>query len=225
MILEAVNITKTFLQRGTVLDNLNLSVNEGDSISIMGPSGSGKTTLLNILGLLDKPDSGNIIFRGSSIHGYTNYESALYRNKNIGFIFQDHLLLPYLTVRENILLPLLASKLSHTEFREKGYRAQTLMEKTGIQDIAQKYPFQISGGEAQRVTLVRSLVNNPSMILADEPTGSLDKRNSGILADILVDINEESGVALIVATHSHELAARMKLQFELVNGTLSAVNK
>ncbi|MDY0098002.1 MAG: ABC transporter ATP-binding protein [Bacteroidales bacterium] len=222
--LEAIGIKKAFLQRGIVLDNLNLSVKEGDSISVMGPSGSGKTTLLNILGLLDKPDSGDIIFRGRSLLGYTSDESAQYRNKNIGFIFQDHLLLPYLTIRENILLPLLASNLSDMDFKERTKKADSLMEKTGIQDIAKKYPFQVSGGEAQRATLVRSLVNNPSLILADEPTGSLDKMNSGMLADLLVEINNESGVTLIVATHSNELSAKMKYQFELVNGRLAATH-
>lgn len=222
--LEAIGIKKAFLQRGIVLDNLNLSVKEGDSISVMGPSGSGKTTLLNILGLLDKPDSGDIIFRGRSLLGYTSDESAQYRNKNIGFIFQDHLLLPYLTIRENILLPLLASNLSDMDFKERTKKADSLMEKTGIQDIAKKYPFQVSGGEAQRATLVRSLVNNPSLILADEPTGSLDKMNSEMLADLLVEINNESGVTLIVATHSNELSAKMKYQFELVNGRLAATH-
>ncbi len=222
--LEAIGIKKAFLQRGIVLDNLNLSVKEGDSISVMGPSGSGKTTLLNILGLLDKPDSGDIIFRGRSLLGYTSDESAQYRNKNIGFIFQDHLLLPYLTIRENILLPLLASNLSDMDFKERTKKADSLMEKTGIQDIAKKYPFQVSGGEAQRATLVRSLVNNPSLILADEPTGSLDKMNSEMLADLLVEINNESGVTLIVATHSNELSAKMKYQFELVNGRLASTH-
>jgi ABC-type lipoprotein export system ATPase subunit len=222
--LEAIGIKKDILQRGIVLDNLNLSVKEGDSISVMGPSGSGKTPLLNILGLLDKPDSGDIIFRGRSLLGYTSDESAQYRNKNIGFIFQDHLLLPYLTIRENILLPLLASNLSDMDFKERTKKTDSLMEKTGIQDIAKKYPFQVSGGEAQRATLVRSLVNNPSLILADEPTGSLDKMNSGMLADLLVEINNESGVTLIVATHSNELSAKMKYQFELVNGRLAATH-
>ena len=118
--LHVNKISKSFQQRGVVLSDLDLKVNEGDSVSISGPSGSGKTTLLNIIGLLDRPDSGEIIFRGTQVLEYNQEESALYRNRNIGFVFQDHLLLPYLTVKENILLPLLASKMPDTEYKQKG---------------------------------------------------------------------------------------------------------
>ena len=130
--LSIINISKSFTQRGLVLNNLSLDVNEGDSIAIMGPSGSGKTTLMNIIGLLDKPDSGEITFRGVSIANFTDDESAVYRNRNIGFVFQDHLLLPHLTVSENILLPLLASKYSGDELAVKEQHVNELMEKTGI---------------------------------------------------------------------------------------------
>ena len=149
---------------------------EGETIAIMGPSGSGKTTLMNIIGLLDKPDKGEIIFRGASIANFTEDESADYRNLNIGFVFQEHLLLPYLTVSENIFLPLLASKHSQEELSVKEQYLNRLMEKTGISDLKNKYPNRISGGEAQRVALVRALANNPSILLADEPTGSLDAK-------------------------------------------------
>lgn len=213
-------VSKSFIQRGIVLDALDLTVEEGDSIAVTGPSGSGKTTLLNIIGLLDKPDSGEIEFRGKSIHDYSQDESAAYRNRNIGFVFQDHLLLPHLNVTENIMLPLFAVRISDEEYNEKKKYAGELMEKTGISGLSTKYPSQISGGEAQRVTLVRALVNKPSLVLADEPTGSLDSKNAAILGDMLTLLNAETGTAMIVATHSSELAVRMKKHLKLDNGRL-----
>ncbi|MDX9726036.1 MAG: ABC transporter ATP-binding protein [Bacteroidales bacterium] len=214
------NISKSFLQRGIVLKNLDLTVREGDSVSIMGPSGSGKTTLLNIIGLLDRPDSGEVTFKGEPVLKYNQDESALYRNRNIGFVFQDHLLLPYLTVMENILLPLLASGAAEEDHRIKEDDAKKMMERTGITDIAGKYPYQISGGEAQRATLVRALVNKPSILLADEPTGSLDRKNSENLGDLLTGMNKDYGITLILATHSQDLAGRMKIRYNLSEGKL-----
>jgi lipoprotein-releasing system ATP-binding protein len=224
MMLRVSKVSKSFHQRGVVLNDLILNVNEGDSVSISGPSGSGKTTLLNIIGLLDKPDSGEVIFRGESILKYDNEESAVYRNKNIGFVFQDHLLLPYLTVQENILLPLLASKITDPEYKKKVGESMLLMEKTGISNLTDKYPFQISGGEAQRVTLVRALVNKPSLLLADEPTGSLDRKNAANLGDLLVQMNMDYGITLILATHSRELAEKMKTTYTLSEGKLISGN-
>jgi ABC-type lipoprotein export system ATPase subunit len=218
--LELIKISKSYPQRGVVLDNLDLIVKEGDSIAITGPSGSGKTTLMNIIGTLDRPDSGNVLFRGNGILEMSPDESALYRNKNIGFVFQDHLLLPHLTVRENILLPLFAAKISEDEYAQKVSQAVALAERTGIKEIISKYPFQISGGEAQRVTLVRALVNRPSLLLADEPTGSLDSKNADLLGDLLADINRDPGVTIILATHSNSLASKMKLHLRLEEGKL-----
>jgi ABC-type lipoprotein export system ATPase subunit len=218
--LSIKKISKSFTQRGQVLNELSLEVNEGESIAIMGPSGSGKSTLLNILGLLDKPDSGEILFKGSPVAQYSDDESATYRNKNIGFVFQDHLLLSHLTVMENILLPLLASKFSQTDLSAREEAILKLMEKTGISDLKNKYPSNISGGEAQRVAVVRSLANNPSILLADEPTGSLDSRNAENLGDMLLKMNKETGITLILATHSEELAKRMSRVFRLEDGKL-----
>ncbi|MDP4222284.1 MAG: ATP-binding cassette domain-containing protein [Bacteroidota bacterium] len=218
--LRIINITKSFPQRGIVLNNLSLNVNEGDSVSVSGPSGSGKTTLLNIIGLLDSPDKGEIIFRNNKILEYDAEQSASYRNKNIGFIFQDHLLLPYLTVKENVLLPLMASKLSEAEYTEKANDAFKMMEKTGISDLSEKYPFTISGGEAQRVALVRALVNRPSLLLADEPTGSLDRKNAENLGNILTEMNREFGITIILATHSASLAGKMSIKMKFSEGTL-----
>jgi ABC-type lipoprotein export system ATPase subunit len=220
MMLILNKISKSFLQRGIVLKDLDLTVNEGDSVSIMGPSGSGKTTLLNIIGLLDRPDNGEVIFRGEPVLKYDHDESALYRNRNIGFVFQDHLLLPYLTIMENILLPLLASRATEKDHRLKEDEARKMMERTGITDIAGKYPWQISGGEAQRATLVRALVNKPSILLADEPTGSLDRKNSEKLGDLLTGMNKDYGITLILATHSQDLAGRMKIRYSLSEGKL-----
>lgn len=213
-------ISKSFHQRGLVLDNLSLEVNEGDSLAITGPSGSGKTTLMNIIGLLDRPDSGEILYKGNSILSYSREESAFYRNRNIGFVFQDHLLLPHLTVKENILLPVLATKTSQNEFKEKKKHILSLMNSVGINNLADKYPFQISGGEAQRVSLVRALVNRPSMLLADEPTGSLDSKNADVLGNLLLEVNSEFGVSLILATHSEGLAGKMKNHLKLEDGKL-----
>ena len=218
--LKINNISKSFTQRGLVLKGLSLDVNERESIAIMGPSGSGKTTLMNIIGLLDKPDSGEVTFRGASVAGFTDDESAQYRNRNIGFVFQEHLLLPHLTISENILLPLLASKYSVDELAEREQHVMNLMKKTGISDLAGKYPFRISGGEAQRVALVRALANNPSVLLADEPTGSLDANNADILGDLLLEINREFGTTLIVATHSADLAKKMSRKLRIVEGKL-----
>jgi lipoprotein-releasing system ATP-binding protein len=218
--LSIKGISKSFIQRGLVLNRLSLDVNERDTVAIMGPSGSGKTTLMNIIGLLDKPDSGEITFRGSSVEGFTDDESAQYRNRNIGFVFQEHLLLPHLTVSENILLPLLAAKYSVDELSEKEQHIRNLMNKTDITDLAAKFPSRISGGEAQRVALVRALANNPSVLLADEPTGSLDANNAGILGDLLLEINREFGTTLILATHSAELANKMSRILRIVDGKL-----
>lgn len=220
--LRLTGISKSFLQRGIVLDNLDLDIGEGDSIAITGPSGSGKTTLMNIIGLLDRPDSGDIVFGNKSILGYNADEAALYRNHNIGFVFQDHLLLPHLTVKENILLPVFAQKISAEEYSSKEEFAEMLMGKTGIDTLKDKYPFHISGGEAQRVSLVRALINKPSVILADEPTGSLDSKNASLLGDLLVKMNRELGMTLLVTTHSQELASKLNLHLKLESGKLKS---
>jgi lipoprotein-releasing system ATP-binding protein len=218
--LSIKKISKSFLQRGLVLDNLCLEVDESETIAIMGPSGSGKTTLMNIIGLLDKPDTGEITFRGASIATFTDDESAVYRNRNIGFVFQDHLLLPYMTVSDNVFLPLLALKQSIEELSVKEQNIKRLMEETGISDLKDKYPHLISGGEAQRVALVRALSNKPSILLADEPTGSLDAKNAEILGELLLEMNKEYGITIILATHSVDLAKKMSKIMRLEEGKL-----
>lgn len=218
--LSIKNITKSFTQRGTVLDKLCLEVESGETIAIMGPSGSGKTTLMNIIGLLDKPDTGEILFKGGSISSFSESESAEYRNRNIGFVFQDHLLLPYISIYQNIFLPLLASKLSKIQSSDKKLYINELMVRSGIYDLKNKYPSQISGGEAQRVALVRALVNKPSVLLADEPTGSLDSKNAESMGDLLIEMNREFGITLILATHSNDIANKMSKKLHLIDGKL-----
>jgi lipoprotein-releasing system ATP-binding protein len=218
--LSIKNISKSFIQRGSVLENLSLEVETGDTIAIMGPSGSGKTTFMNIIGLLDKPDSGEILFKSGSISNFSEDQSAEYRNRNVGFIFQDHLLLPYMNIYQNIFLPLLASKHSKIQYSDKKLYINELMVRTGIYDLKNKYPSQISGGEAQRVALVRSLVNKPSVLLADEPTGSLDAKNAELMGDLLLEMNRDFGLTLILATHSNDIANKMSKKLHLIDGKL-----
>ena len=220
--LKISNISKSYLQRGLVLNNLNLEINESCSLAITGPSGSGKTTLLNIIGLLTKPDSGEVFFNGEDITKFNTDKAAFYRNQKIGFIFQDHLLLPHLTIFENILLPLLANKKNRKSSEEASKYAFSLMEKTGIIELKNKFPAYVSGGEAQRATLVRALINKPDLILADEPTGSLDSENADMMANILVELNKELGTTLIVVTHSENLASKMQKRMHIEKGILKS---
>lgn len=218
--LKLENISKSFPQRGIVLNNLILEAGEGDSIAITGPSGSGKSTLMNIIGALDRPDSGDVKFRGNSILNLSHNDLSGYRNKNIGFVFQDHLLLNHLTIKENILLPLFAEKITSQEYSEKLSYCDMLAERVGITGLMDKFPFQVSGGEAQRATLVRALIGKPSLLLADEPTGSLDSKNAENLGSLLAELNREFRITLIVATHSVDMASRMALHLKLDEGKL-----
>lgn len=214
------DISRSYPQRGQVLRNLNLKVEKGDTIAITGPSGSGKTTLLNIIGLLDQTETGEVKFKNKEVSGFNQEEAARYRHNNIGFVFQEHLLLPYLSVIENIELPLLASVSKQDNSDCTREYISDLMVKCGIAELKGKLPHQISGGEAQRVTLVRALVNKPSLLLADEPTGSLDNENAGILANLLLEMNREYETTIITVTHSIILAKKMDRVFELKNGSL-----
>ncbi|MGQ9621559.1 MAG: ABC transporter ATP-binding protein [Bacteroidales bacterium] len=218
--LKLTDICKSYSQRGLVLDHLNLETKTGDTIAVTGPSGSGKTTLLNLAGLLDKPDSGEILYRGEPLNRYSSKEAANYRNREVGFLFQDHLLLPYLTVSENICFPLTARQISDKEYDITLKYAQEIMERTGINTLSSKYPWQISGGEAQRAALVRALINKPSLLLADEPTGALDAANADILGNLLLEISSRYGTTVILATHSLTLAKKMQVIYKIENGKL-----
>ena len=223
MILQLKNIFKSYgdpLKSNfrKVLDDLDLEVSVNEKIAIAGPSGSGKSTLLNLIGTLDQPDSGEIFFKGTKITGYSQVQLAQFRNREIGFVFQMHHLLPQCTLWENVLLPLLPVK-KIVGKTEKDW-AEYLLRKVGIWDQRNQKPSELSGGECQRTAVVRALINKPQLILADEPTGALDEQNAVNLAGLLNHISGEEGVSLIVVTHSAELASQMDRICHLKNGRL-----
>ena len=203
-----------------VLSGLNWHLEAGRRVGIVGPSGSGKTTLLNLVGALDLPDSGEIFFGDRDISKYNADELAHFRNQSLGFVFQQHLLLPQLTLMENVLLPLLPARNSAS--KEKRAWAEHLLKKTGIWEQRDQKPSQMSGGECQRTAVVRAMINKPVLILADEPTGALDEANATILADLLINLSLDEGITLITVTHSAELAAKMDTVFHLKNGRLES---
>jgi lipoprotein-releasing system ATP-binding protein len=224
MLISLQNITKYYQNpesqvRQTVLDNISLEIDKGDTLAIVGPSGSGKSTLLNIIGTLDIPVSGHVIYNGTDLQSLNDVEIAKLRNRNIGFIFQKHLLLPQLSVIENVLLPTIPLK--DKDYTAKALaRAKELLTHIGIAEKIDQLPGKLSVGECQRAAVVRALINQPEIILADEPTGSLDKSSAENLGDLLKSINSEFKVALVVVTHSQKLADKMNRKFTLVNGKL-----
>ncbi len=200
-----------------VLRDVCLTLADGESASITGPSGSGKSTLLNILGSLEPPTSGSVIIDGCDPYALTAPELALFRNRHVGFVFQDHHLLPQCTVLENVLLPALADKRSGSGRLQ---RARMLLDRVGMAERLGHRPSEISGGERQRVALARALINEPALILADEPTGSLDRSTSEAVADLLWDLHSQEARILIVVTHNETLAARAGRRFDLKDGVL-----
>ncbi len=225
MLLSLKDITKAYgvagdRARRLVLDSISLEVEEGEKVAILGPSGSGKTTLLNLIGGLDFPDSGSLAFKGKEITSFSSGEMDSYRNQNIGFVFQFHHLLPQCTLLENVLIPTLVSK----EGQEENYeRARELMSRVGIWDYRDKLPGKLSGGECQRAAVVRAMINSPSILLADEPTGALDKDNVENMADLLLELNREDGLTLLVVTHSSSLADQMGRVLEISGGKLQEI--
>ena len=199
-----------------VLKGISFTVKRGNSIAIVGPSGCGKSTLLNILGSLDSPTSGNIQLDGQELANLSEPELATVRNQKIGFIFQSHHLLPQCSVLENVLVPTLAEK-GKASF-DAIERAKQLLKRSGLEHRLTHRPSQLSGGECQRVAVVRALINQPSLILADEPTGALDYSNAEAMTELLVKLNLEDQATLIVVTHSSELAAKMGATYKLQNG-------
>ena len=204
----------------TVLRDVSLEVMAGESLAIIGPSGSGKSTLLQIIGTLDHPTGGAVILEGRDLGGLTDLEVAGVRNRQIGFVFQAHYLLPQCTVAENVLVPTLAC--ADKGIREKaGDRAERLLKRVGLGERMSHRPGELSGGERQRVAVVRALINQPRLLLADEPTGSLDHASAQQLCQLLLELNKEESVTLIVVTHSRELAARMGRVLALEDGRLT----
>jgi ABC-type lipoprotein export system ATPase subunit len=224
MLLELKNISKKYeIPSGeghtTVLRDISLQIIQGESVAVVGPSGSGKSTLLNIIGALDKPTSGVVTFAGKDLADLDDSELSRIRNREIGFVFQLHHLLPQYTVFENVLIPAipLGLKKGDEDVRD---RAKNLLEIVGLEKHKDYFPAQLSGGEMQRVAVIRALINRPKLILADEPTGSLDRESSENLGQLLVKVNKEEGTALITVTHSIELARLMDKAFKLRDGIL-----
>ncbi len=206
-----------------VLQDVQLDVQQGETVAIVGPSGSGKSTLLNMIGALDSPASGKIYLDNQDLSQLNEQELALVRNQKIGFIFQDHHLLPQCSVLENVLLPTLVRAASAGS--ESVDEARRLLGRVGLSERLEHKPAQLSGGERQRVAYVRSLINQPVLLLADEPTGSLDHENANQLMSLLLEINHDRGLTSIVVTHALELVKNMDRVFELRDGHLREIGE
>jgi lipoprotein-releasing system ATP-binding protein len=206
----------------TVLRDIALEVASGESLAIIGPSGSGKSTLLHIMGTLDRPTSGAVILAGQDLSALDDQQLAAVRNRQIGFVFQAHYLLPQCTVLENVLVPTLAQPNGKAS-DGAGERARQLLKRVGLGERARHRPGELSGGECQRVAVVRALINQPQLLLADEPTGSLDHTAAQQMGQLLLELNREEGVTLIVVTHALDLARRMRRVLELKDGSLSRI--
>lgn len=222
--LELINVSKDYQSPAdtgsvSVLKDITLKIEKGRSVAIVGPSGCGKSTLLNIIGALDRPTAGRVLFDGNDLAKAGDIELAGIRNSEIGFVFQLHHLLPQCTVLENVIVPTLADK---NRFLRKDVeeRAVSLLERVGLKDWMLHRPGQLSGGQRQRVAVVRALINQPKLLLADEPTGSLDEHAAQNIAELLVELNQSEQVTLILATHSIKLAEHMGQVLELSNGML-----
>lgn len=221
-IVELINITKSY-RRGSeiisVLSDINLSIPEGEFLAIMGPSGSGKSTLLNLIAGIDRPDSGRVIVSGIDITALSEDELARWRAFHVGFVFQFYNLIPVLTALENVELPLLLTGLSKSERRE---HAITALRVVGLEHRLNHYPSQLSGGEQQRVAIARAIVTDPSIIVADEPTGDLDKYSAEQVLDLLAGLNSQFNKTIIMVTHDPRAASRARTVRHLDKGVLNA---
>ena len=214
--IQAQNINKSFgnLQ---VLKNVSLEVRKGEIVSIVGASGAGKTTLLQIVGSLDKPDNGTVLLNDTNINELKEKELAAFRNQNIGFIFQFHQLLPEFTALENVMMPALIAKIN---FKEAEKRAKEILDYLKLTDRLDHKPAEMSGGEKQRVAVARALINNPAVVLADEPSGSLDTKNKEELHKLLFDLRDTFGQTVVIVTHDHNLANISDRIIEMKDGRI-----
>jgi len=217
------DILKQYPTRSTPLDVLrgcSLELDAGQSLAILGPSGSGKSTLLSIIGTLDRPTSGTVTLDERDPFELSDVELARFRNRKIGFVFQDHHLLPQCSVWENVLLPTLAEC---TEgYDQASQRATMLLERVGLAERLDHLPSELSGGERQRVAIARALIRKPALLLADEPTGNLDRTTARSIGELLVELQQQERIMLLVVTHSAELAARLERRVEIDDGRLVA---
>lgn len=218
--IDIKNITKSFgsLQ---VLKGIDLHVDKGEVVSIVGPSGAGKTTLLQIMGTLDRPDSGQIVIDGTDVHELKGKALSRFRNEKIGFVFQFHQLLPEFTALENIMIPAFIAGKGRSEAKA---RAMELLQFMGLEDRAGHKPAELSGGEKQRVAVARALMNKPAVILADEPSGSLDSKNKAELHQLFFDLRDKFGQTFVIVTHDEELAALTDRTIHLADGRIVSEN-
>jgi len=218
--LSVTNVSKSFATSAgelSILVGVNLALSRGDALAITGPSGAGKSTLLYIVGTLDTPTSGSVRLLGQDPFALGPADLARFRNARIGFVFQEHCLLPQCTVMENVLVPTLAGTGAHGAAEE---RARMLLTRVGLAGRVAHRPAELSGGERQRVAICRALINRPPLLLADEPTGNLDRHTAEAVGTLLLELGREENAMLIVVTHSAELAARLPRRCELVDGRL-----
>jgi lipoprotein-releasing system ATP-binding protein len=218
-LLKVENISKEYATpRGSlrVLSEVSLSLAKGDAVSIVGPSGTGKSTLLYIIGALEPPTSGTVSLNGQDPFSLNEKQLAAFRNREIGFVFQDHCLLPQCSVLENVLTPTLVS----TDGKDATERARHLIEQVGLSDRLDHRPAELSGGEKQRVSLARALVLMPTLLLCDEPTGNLDHQAADVVASMLLDLHREQQTILVVVTHSADLARRLPTRYQLIDEKL-----
>ena len=216
--IDVKGITKSF-GKLQVLKGIDLHINKGEVVSIVGPSGAGKTTLLQIIGTLDKPDSGTVNVDGVDVSGLSEKKLADFRNQHIGFVFQFHQLLPEFTALENIMIPAFIAGKGRKEARE---RAEELPNFMGLSDRASHKPNELSGGEKQRVAVARALVNNPAVVLADEPSGSLDSKNKADLHQLFFDLRDKFGQTFVIVTHDENLAKLTDRTIHMKDGILEA---
>jgi len=219
-IISISTLSKTYKigkQQTDVLDNISLNINRGEFIAITGASGSGKSTLLQLIGGLDHPTSGSVVVNGVDINHLNDAERSAFRNQTIGFIFQFFYLQPFLKIAKNIEVPGMFARIPR---RERRVRAQKLIEQVKLQDQQSHLPKQLSGGQIQRTAIARALLNNPKIILADEPTGNLDSTNSQLIIDLLKEVRKDSGATIVLVTHNPDIAAQADREIRLVDGAI-----
>jgi len=214
--IKATNIHYSY-KKLKVLKGVDLHIKKGEFVSIVGASGAGKTTLLHLLGTLEKTDSGEIVVDGKSVSNLSEKELAIFRNKEIGFVFQFHNLLAEFSALENVCLPAFIAGISKKEAAEK---ATEILKTLGLENRLNHKPSELSGGEQQRVAVARALINSPSVILADEPSGNLDSKNAMDLHQLLLNLNQEKGQTIVIVTHNNELANMANRKLEMVDGKL-----